>query len=231
MQNYQAEFLDAVFNNDSSKIPNIQIYHSNYLGRMVDTLKFLYPITLKLVGEEFFECAAMHFALEHIPNKSHLSNYGFKFIKYMSDAPQAVSLQYLRQFMFFEFMIDFANHTLKKPELSDNASITQESILRLNTDVNLICADYNLDEIYNFCTGKMPNAKIIKAKYYYLIFRSKWKGEFLKLDLNTYRMARLLHKNKKLTLNSIFSILNMDDDDFANCLAYLLKNNLLVCNI
>lgn len=231
MQNYQAEFLEAILENNSSKFPNIQIYHSNYLGRMLDTLKLLYPVTLKLVGDEFFECAAMHFALEHIPNKSHLNNYSFKFIKYISDAPQTAHLKYLRQFMFFEFMIDFSTHALKKCLLSDETSIIQKSVLRLNTDVHLIEADYNLDEIYDFCTGKFENAKIILSKHYYITFRSKLKGEFLKLDYNTYKMARLLHKNKKLTFDSIFSSLNIEEEDFANCLAHLLKNNLLVCDV
>lgn len=230
-KNYQQIFFEAMLQNDSSQIENISIYHSNYVGRIVYILKLLYPATFKLVGEKFFNEVAEHFSVRNLPKKSYLSSYGFKFIKYMCNIEYTKKLIYLKELMYLEFIIDRIHNVAKMQPLTNKNEITPNSVLRLNRDAHLLLLNYNVDEIRQFCIGTLKDTKIEAKKHYYIVFRENLKTKVLEVEQNIYEFSYLLHKNKKLTLNAIFSLLNMGDDEIANALAFLLTNNLLVHSI
>lgn len=55
------------------------VYRNNYLAGLIDTLSAKYPVTIQLVGTEYFEAVARSFVAETPPSSSLLDDYGQEF--------------------------------------------------------------------------------------------------------------------------------------------------------
>ena len=81
----------------------LAIYRNNFLIGLGEALKANFPVTLQLVGRDFFEQAARRFVLAHPPKRPCLFEYGATFPDYLRDLPQLRSLPYVAEMAHFEF--------------------------------------------------------------------------------------------------------------------------------
>jgi hypothetical protein len=79
------------------------IYRSNFLIGLGEALKANFPVTLQLLGREFFEQAARRFVLAHPPRQPCLFEYGADFPDYLRALPQLSALPYVAEMARFEF--------------------------------------------------------------------------------------------------------------------------------
>ncbi len=88
----------------------LAIYRNNFLIGLGEALKANFPVTLQLVGRDFFEQAARRFVLAHPPSRPCLFEYGAAFPDYLRDLPQLGPLPYVAEMARFEFARIAAYH-------------------------------------------------------------------------------------------------------------------------
>lgn len=226
MLDYQRKFLKDLFSNAQNN--NISIYRNNYYGRTLQALQILYPATERCLGEEFFQQVAISFAKNYVPKHSHLHGYHFKFIKYLSNTPQTFDIKYLKYLMYYEYLREISNNAhklnhkkLESAELSD--------VLRLDSDVIPFKSEYNIDAVYDYCMDMQSDLTLEKKIYHYLLYRDNDNIiQCDRVDYATYNMAKLLYKNKNLTLEAVFAKLSVGEDDFAKIFSHFIIKKLLV---
>ena len=81
----------------------LAIYRNNFLISLGEALKANFPVTLQLLGAEFFEQAARRFVLAHPPQRPCLFEYGAGFADYLRSLPQLATLPYVAEVARFEF--------------------------------------------------------------------------------------------------------------------------------
>jgi hypothetical protein len=81
----------------------LAIYRNNFLISLGEALKANFPVSVQLVGTDFFEQAARRYALAHPPQRPCLFEYGAGFADYLRDLPQLSALPYVADMARFEF--------------------------------------------------------------------------------------------------------------------------------
>ena len=86
------------------------VYRNNVIVSLVDALADSFPVTLELVGEDFFRAMARLFAYAHPPRSCLLSFYGDHFPDFIDRFPPAAGLPYLADVARLEFLRIRAYH-------------------------------------------------------------------------------------------------------------------------
>ena len=81
----------------------LNIYRSNFMIGLGEALKANFPVTLQLLGRDFFEQAAQRFVLAHPPRRPCLFEYGAEFPDYLRELPDLSALPYVAEMARFEF--------------------------------------------------------------------------------------------------------------------------------
>lgn len=84
-------------------VERLGIYRNNFLIGLGEALKANFPVTLQLLGGDFFEQAARRFVLTHPPRRPCLFEYGAEFPDYLRDLPELSALPYVADMARFEF--------------------------------------------------------------------------------------------------------------------------------
>ena len=71
------------------------VYRNNVIVGLVDALAARFPVTLRLVGDDFFRAMAREFARRHPPRDPVLWHYGTGLPAFIADFPPAASLPWL----------------------------------------------------------------------------------------------------------------------------------------
>lgn len=78
------------------------IYRNNVAVSLVDALQASFPVSAKLVGEEFFRAMAREYIHTEIPRSPILSAYGSAFPAFIASFPPALEIAYLADVASFE---------------------------------------------------------------------------------------------------------------------------------
>jgi hypothetical protein len=81
----------------------LAIYRNNFLISLGEALKANFPVTLQLLGTDFFEQTARRFVLSQPPQRPCLFEYGAGFADYLRDLPQLAIRPYIVDMARFEF--------------------------------------------------------------------------------------------------------------------------------
>lgn len=73
----------------------VRIYRNSGTLAHTDVLRTTYPAVLALVGEDFFESAAMRYRCAHPPHSGNLQDFGSGFATFLESLPGAQQLAYL----------------------------------------------------------------------------------------------------------------------------------------
>ncbi|HET6161229.1 MAG TPA: DNA-binding domain-containing protein [Dongiaceae bacterium] len=111
----QSAYRDYLLSGDSAKLApaivadafdageRLSIYRNNFLISLGEALKSNFPVTLQLLGNDFFEQAARRFVLAQPPLRPCLFEYGASFADYLHGLPQLAALPYVAEMAGFEF--------------------------------------------------------------------------------------------------------------------------------
>ncbi len=88
----------------------LDIYRNTFIHTLTKALRLSFPVTERLVGEEFFEGAAQIFIADHPPRVAWLDQYGGEFAGFLHRFPQARSLAYLSEVVELEWAVNGALH-------------------------------------------------------------------------------------------------------------------------
>jgi hypothetical protein len=101
----------------------LAIYRNNFLIGLGEALKANFPVTLQLLGAEFFEQAARRFVLAHPPSRPCLFEYGAGFADYLRDLPHLATRPYIVDVARFEFARIAAYNAAVEPAVAPDALI------------------------------------------------------------------------------------------------------------
>ena len=106
----------------------LAIYRNNFLISLGEALKANFPVTLQLLGKEFFEQAARRFVLAHPPQRPCLFEYGMGFADHLRDLPQLATRPYIVDMARFEFARVAAYNAPVEP------AVTSETLIGLSPE-------------------------------------------------------------------------------------------------
>ena len=110
----QTAYRDYLLTGDSAKLApaivadafdaaeRLAIYRNNFLISLGEALKANFPVTLQLLGGDFFEQAARRFVLANPPEQPCLFEYGARLPDYLRDLPQLEAMPYVAEMARFE---------------------------------------------------------------------------------------------------------------------------------
>jgi hypothetical protein len=81
----------------------LSIYRNNFLLSLTEALKANFPVTLQMLGADFFGQTARRFVLAHPPQRPCLFEYGAAFPDYLRELPELSRLPYVPEMARFEF--------------------------------------------------------------------------------------------------------------------------------
>lgn len=114
--------------NGSAPEKRFAVYRNNVTVGLVDALADSFPVTLQLVGEDFFRAMAREFARQTPPRSPVLALYGDGFAEFIEAFPPVAALSYLADLARLELMRVQAWHA------ADAAAVAAETIVRLLDD-------------------------------------------------------------------------------------------------
>ena len=107
LHDLQREFAGVALTNDTSAlVPQVlassgtcerrlRVYRTNTVNSLTDVLKSAFPVTERIVGERFFQAAALAFLERHPPRRPTLYRYGETLPGFLETFEPAQSLVYL----------------------------------------------------------------------------------------------------------------------------------------
>jgi hypothetical protein len=107
----------------------LRVHRNTVMGTLVGVLRLTYPTVGRLVGEEFFDQAAMAFADGQPPSNARLASYGVGFPDFLQSYAPAAALSYLADVARLDLAIDRAtlgpgDVARTRFSLDDNVSVS-----------------------------------------------------------------------------------------------------------
>lgn len=101
----------------------LAIYRNNFLIGLGAALQANFPVTLQLLGADFFAQAAHRFVLAQPPRRPCLFEYGAGFADYLRDLPHLATRPYIVDMARFEFARIAAYNAPVEPAITSEALI------------------------------------------------------------------------------------------------------------
>ncbi len=113
------------------------VYRNNVFAGLIEALASAYPVTARLVGEEFFTIMAREFIIAHPPASPVLLEFGADLPEFLARFPPAAALAYLPDMARFEAAWLGAFHAADAAPLAaaDFAAIAPERMAALRLDL------------------------------------------------------------------------------------------------
>lgn len=129
------------------------VYRNNYLAGLIDTLSAKYPVTIQLVGTEYFEAVARSFVAETPPSSPLLDDYGQEFPDHLNATSTPHTPRYLIDVAHLEWARSRAAIAVHTPAmtLSDREDIEHafEIPLQLAASATLITSAFPVGTIWD----------------------------------------------------------------------------------
>ncbi|WP_395608801.1 putative DNA-binding domain-containing protein [Pseudomonas sp. B22129] len=116
---------EGVFSsNGADPASRFSVYRNNVHSSLINALAAAYPVTLQLVGEEFFRAMAALFVQAYPPTSPLISEYGSAFAAFIEDFEPAASVPYLADIARLERLRVRAYHA------ADTQALDQQAVLQ-----------------------------------------------------------------------------------------------------
>lgn len=158
---------------------HLDIYRSSIIGALQKTLKEIFPVCLKLVGEEFFIGIANDY-IQHTPSTApDLASYGEKFPAFIKQFPPAQSLAYLGDVAELEWawhqIFSAPNSTILDFKKLSLVADSENIIFLLPQNSYLLHSSFPIDQIWETNQEDYEGDPLVHlesgADYYFLVWR------------------------------------------------------------
>lgn len=123
-------------------------YRNNVIVSLTDALRFAFPVTARLVGDEFFAATARVFIPEHLPKSPILLQWGAAFPDFLAGFPPARSVPYLSDIARLEISWNRAYHA------ADASFLTPAAL-----------GPMSAEELGNAVLKPHPSAQIVVSRF------------------------------------------------------------------
>jgi hypothetical protein len=123
----------------------LSVHRDTARGGLVNALNLSFPTVLALVGEDFFDQAALAFVERSPPSSAWLTGYGEGFAGFLEAYEPAQELPYLADVARFDFAVEQVVHAAEGED--GRALDLGEAVLTLDDSLRLVDLDYPADAI------------------------------------------------------------------------------------
>lgn len=162
----QRAFVDTLLRSDPSPDRRIGVHRNNVHASLVATLGARFPVVRRLVGEDFFEAAAVLFIRRHPPSSPVLAEYGAGFATFLAGFAPAASLPYLPDVAQLEWVCATAYHAAdgEPIDIGQLASVPAERLgatgLRLHPAMDTVASPWPIVSIWTTNTHDAETRRI-----------------------------------------------------------------------
>jgi len=132
------------------------VYRNNVVAGLVTALGERFPVTKRLVGEEFFDAVARAYVAEQPPRSPLLFRYGESFPQFVAAIEAAAAVPYLRDVARLEFLRGEAYHA------ADRAPLPPSELARLS-ELDIVSAGLALHPSLRVLSSRHPVVGIWQA--------------------------------------------------------------------
>jgi len=146
------------------------VYRNNVYASLIDVLASRFPVSARLVGEEFFRAMARIYVEKTPPASPVLLHYGAEFADFASTFPPASAVPYLACVARLEWAWHRAYQAkdaapLSLTELAAAAETAEQAVLRLHPSLQVVRSEYPVVSIWQLALrdGKDEPARLPSA--------------------------------------------------------------------
>lgn len=190
-------------NATEEKAVRLNVYRNNIFMSLMDALADIFPVTQRLVGEDFFRAMAREFIRHHPPKTPVISEYGDELPDFLHHFEPVQSLPYLADVAALEHNLlmltnDQEHSTLEHAEIAaafDNASDPSQLRLSLPPNSQIMTSPFAIGSIYQAHHQTPMTNVTVKNSEHLLLSKSDLYGTFhiISKDESVFFSALLQH--------------------------------------
>jgi len=148
--------------NGLDTVQRLQVYRNNMRINLTAALSVVYPVTERLVGEEFFVAAAWSYIQSHPSHTGNIQDYGSACPRFLAGYEPASSLPYLSDVAALEWRrlesaLAPAHIPLDVAALGKVPGELQPGLrFRLQPAARIFCSPYPMLSIWEYCQSVAP---------------------------------------------------------------------------
>lgn len=177
--------------NGSDPARRLAVYRNNVVCSLVDALADSFPVTLLVVGEDFFRAMAAAFVRRHPPNSCVLAHYGEGYARFIADFEPAAGLPYLPDLARLEWLRLQALHAADAAPVSQaelgavlaDPTRLADLVLHWHPSMALLASGHAVVTLWaaHQSEGDMPSVEIFHAEQA-AVLRAGWEVLLLPMD-------------------------------------------------
>lgn len=144
----------------------LQVYRNNMRINLTEALSAVYPVTRRLVGEEFFTAVAWDYIQAHPSHSGNIQDYGGAFPRFLAGYGPASSLPYLSDVAALEWRhLESALAPPHRPlDVNALAKVPEERQpglrFRLQPAARILCSPHPVLSIWEYCQTVAPESDL-----------------------------------------------------------------------
>ena len=202
VENKNREWLETqVMANGIAAKDRLKIYENNICHSLIIALQDNFPVTLRLLGQEYFDSIAMDYSRENLPRTPLLMNYGENFPEYLSQLRALDDYPYMEDIAKLEQNWRKCYHAADRAILSkeafwdemlmEDAELSSRNIyIEFTPSFILMSSSYPIDKIWQINQDDNINSEdynLTGGACYLTIFKDEeFKMTMFKLPKNLY---------------------------------------------
>ena len=199
---------------DLSKIAknkSLEIYRSNYLSSLIDSLSDTYSACKKLLGEEVFQSICLAYIKQESSKSSLLSDFGENFSHFIEKSSLAQEIPFTSDLVSYEWKLKevILNEFDTEDSKSVNNSFDSKDTLCLKNHALLFQSNFPISEIWQSLTNEDVSLPEGDA-FYYLIIKVNQGSKTVSISEQLYNSFEnnMMTKKKSEYIDSL-KILNI----------------------
>lgn len=246
LSSLQTEFLEAIFQNDSSILESFDdkndkisaedrfsIYINNVLFGLSELLEGKFPALKAMIGEECFQDLAISYAKAHIPATGDMVDFGDHLADYIRDIDTFKSYPYLSDLTRFEWVQQLSMEA-KTDEIicsfEELIAKGEAALPNLKLDfcqhVKLLKSNWPVDQIWQMHIDEQAT-EINEGTYGFLIYRQDHNIIFARIENHLYSFIEALIQEKTILDSAQIAMSMSDEFDFFQALHMLFEQRLI----
>ncbi|MGH8548870.1 MAG: DNA-binding domain-containing protein [Methylococcales bacterium] len=233
LRELQFEFARAVFDENSAEsfgrrirrkglsgVRRMRIYRNNSTASLSEALGAVYPVTERLLGEDFFRQTAKSYVREVRSASGDIRRYGSAFPAFLSTLPGLKNYPYLRDIARLEWAYHSVFHgEIKAPlDLTALRAVAHEDYpalrFRLQPAARLMASDYPVLRIWQVNLEAWPGDRTVnldEGGVHLLIQRREDSITVESLAAGDYRLLERLNHGERLA-DAIAAVVSVEPD-------------------
>ncbi len=227
----------AVAGNGLAAAQRMQIYRHIIENTFSEALQTSYPAVRLLVGDDFFDLAALRYLRDYPATSGNLQDYGAHFAAFLAAMPEASSLAYLPDIARLEWarqcsLLAADAEPLSADAVTQRLHTLQQSeaaiALRLHPSLQIIASDYPLFDIWRYCMepDETPPPALDRGGQPLLIWRDAAQIAMQPVSAATTLLLRALLDGQ--SIQTALTTAADADFDLTELLPWLVANRLVI---